>query len=72
MREWIRFFIGTPQRFLVTLAGVLFLFWALFPDTVNRAVQPLVNPLLQFAVVILAFGIIARVGMNLMRGPKKK
>lgn len=47
MRKWTTFFFGTPQRFLVTLAGIVALavFTAVFPGTLAMACNRLVAEL---------------------------
>ena len=56
MRQWIRFFVGTPQRFLATLAGIGLIVVLINPTLLEIAVDRLlmaVNPLLGPALTIL-------------------
>ncbi len=71
MQQWIRFFIGTPQRFLGTLGGLTVMFGLFFPRVVGSAVHdliaalmeaiaPFVQPLLTLGVICLGLGILLR------------
>lgn len=65
MGNWIRFFIGTPQRFLRTLIGVGLIVVLLKPGllglAVNRFLQetgPLMGPILTVVIVFAGLRII--------------
>jgi hypothetical protein len=71
MDHWIRFFFGTPQRFLGTLAGLAATYGLFQPDAVGSAIQallqavlmaiaPFLEPLMTLAVIVLGFGIAFR------------
>lgn len=62
MRRWIRFFLGSPQRFVASLVGVGFIVClispGLFEQTMSQAVsavilalQPVVGPALAIVIV---------------------
>jgi len=62
MRNWIRFFLGTPQRFLGTAVGLLVLSAIADPsipvhvfNSLSTAFMPLVEPVLR---IVLTVGII--------------
>jgi hypothetical protein len=78
MDQWIRFFLGTPQRFLATAAGLAAIYGLFAPETVGNAVHallqallmavlPFVEPLLTLAVIVLGFSIMLR---GLWRRPR--
>lgn len=71
MREWFAFFLGTPQRFLGTLAGIAVITVLVFPGLIRMAAERLVAeivPLLGPAIVIL----ITLYGIRLMvAGPPR-
>jgi len=80
MGAWIRFFIGTPKRFLASLVGAGFVFGLFRPDLIQQAVYdlfqavltaitPFIEPLLTLGIVFIGLGIILRV---LFGGKKKK
>lgn len=65
MNNWIRFFIGTPQRFLVTAGFVGLVVVMIKPGLLQMAVNrllaeisPLFGPIIQIAILIFAFKII--------------
>jgi len=71
MRHWLRFFVGSPQRFLITLAGLAFIFGLFRPDLIQQAiynlfnavlaaVMPFVAPLLTLGIVCVGLGLILR------------
>jgi hypothetical protein len=75
MSAWIRFFVGTPKRFMWTVAGLFVLTAALFPDLAQRAlfnvlnaffgaIAPLEGPLLTLAIVVF--------GLYIMFKPYRK
>lgn len=62
MNRWIRFFLGTPQRFLGSLVGVGFVICLINPVIFERAInhaittvivalQPLIGPCLALIIV---------------------
>ncbi len=56
MDQWVRFFVGTPQRFLATLAGIGLIVVLINPTLLEIAVDRLlmaINPLLGPALTIL-------------------
>lgn len=71
MQVWLRFFVGTPRRFLTT-AGVLVIIFGLFePQVVGdavrnlltalfNAVMPFVQPVLILGFIILGLGVMIR------------
>jgi hypothetical protein len=73
MNMWLRFFVGTPQRFLVTLVSfiVLLAFVNLYPGLLSSACEQLMAELtplfmqtiqLGFVVVVLIFMVRAAFG----------
>jgi len=69
--QWFLFFLGTPRRFLATLAGCGFLFGLVFPEilgnalhalleNVLRAVGPFVEPIMVLCIMAIGFGIMLR------------
>ena len=65
MRQWVRFFLGTPQRFLATLAGiglivVIFnpLLLAVAVNSLLEAINPLLGPVLAILIVLAGIRII--------------
>ena len=59
MNVWVRFFVGTPQRFLASSLFVALVVAAINPDIVRQAVSnmmaaiaPLMEPALTIAIVI--------------------
>lgn len=67
MRNWIRFFVGTPQRFLGTLAALAVVVVVVEPSLLNviasrlfQAVSPLLGPLIQVGILVFALRIIFR------------
>lgn len=61
MRSWIRFFLGTPRRFLWTMSvpGAVFAYYR--PDVVQQAVFNLLNAV--FAGVAPFFGPLLMLGI---------
>jgi len=62
MKKWINFFLGTPQRFLCTVAGIGVVICAINPtilvvalcnlrDAVLRGLGPLLGPVLAIVIV---------------------
>jgi hypothetical protein len=81
MNQWIRFFVGTPQRLLMTLGGLIVAYGLVNPVGVGQAVNallmqlalaiaPFVQPLLTLGVVCIGFGIVWR-GVFPKKGGKK-
>jgi hypothetical protein len=77
MRTWIRFFVGTPQRFLYTLLGLAIVAVLAKPGlltmTFNRLmaeVQPILAPLINFGVTVAIIIIMLRVAFNIGKGGK--
>lgn len=61
MKNWIRFFLGSPQRFLWTIAGTGVIAAVLDPSLPARAVNavlvavvPIIGPLVAIALGIAA------------------
>jgi len=59
MRNWMRFFVGTPQRFLWTALGVGLIVVLVKPGLLALAgerlmveIQPILGPAIQLAVVV--------------------
>lgn len=72
MREWLRFFAGTPQRFLGTLIGCFVLGGILFPDRAVGGLKMLVTgawnevfvPLFQVLMPVALFLAIIYIGFR--------
>jgi branched-subunit amino acid transport protein len=67
--QWVRFFLGTPQRFLRTLIGVAIMTAFVKPEILVNAVnglylavQPLIAPAITIAIVVYAIKIIVSRG----------
>jgi len=71
MRQWIRFFIGTPQRFLATLSVLAILYGMHNPqemetsvsnllDGLARAIHPFVLPTLGLMAALVGLGVLVR------------
>lgn len=69
MEPWVRFFLGTPRRFLGTLGGLTAMFGLFFPEVVGAAVHnlfvaliqailPLVQPLLVIGFALFGIKVI--------------
>lgn len=65
MRQWVRFFVGTPQRFLATLAGIGLIVVVINPlllaiavGNLLVAVSPLLGPALTILIVLAGIRII--------------
>ena len=65
MRQWIRFFVGTPQRFLATAAGIGLIIVLINPillaiavDRLIMAINPLLGPALTILIVLAGIRII--------------
>lgn len=65
MNIWIRFFLGTPKRFLGTCAGLAILAAIIEPSLLQvvaerlmNAFGPLFGPLLQLAIVLFGFKVV--------------
>ena len=69
--QWVRFFVGTPQRFLATMVVPLLVFAYFRPDIIQTAifnlvnavlsaVAPFVQPLLTLALVFFGLAIMIR------------
>lgn len=66
MREYLRFFLGTPRRFLATLGGIMLIICMVNPALLPGALAALVSALLAglspllgpvMALLILFFGL---------------
>ena len=67
MNTWVRFFVGTPQRFLGTLAVIGMITVISFPGLLRTAVERLVaeiTPVVGLALVIL----VMLAGLRIMFG----
>jgi hypothetical protein len=80
MGRWVRFFVGTPQRFLVTLAAIGGLYSVAHPGWLGGVVRQLggelmfaVNPLIEpaFRLAILVAGFVWIVRAPFRKGGKK-
>lgn len=71
MKPWLLFFLGTPQRFLMTVAAAVLAFGLAKPDVVEgavsqllgalgRAVQPFIGPALTLAILVIGLMVIFR------------
>lgn len=67
MDNWVRFFIGTPRRFLTTLVSLAVVFFIVFPSVLRgmleglmRELLPLIAPLFQIGVIALVLVFMAR------------
>lgn len=80
MGRWIGFFVGTPQRFLITLAALVGLYSVANPGWLQGAVRqlgheffsavnPLIPPLFQLAVIVAVMAWIIRAPFR--KGGKK-
>ena len=65
MRHWIRFFVGTPRRFLATLAGIGLivvminpLLLAIAVARLIDAISPILGPALTILIVLAGIRII--------------
>ena len=81
MGPWLRFFVGTPQRLLLTLGGLTLIFGLFNPEMFGRAVNrlltnlliavaPLEQPLLTLAIIMFAIWVIWRGTFGRPRGKK--
>lgn len=75
VRVWVRFFIGTPRRFLATATVFAIAFVLLFPGLLKAAATQLVGELgplfgLAFQVAIVAVGLKLLLSPFLSRGKK--
>ena len=66
---WFRFFVGTPQRFLVTLASfiVLLAFVNLYPGLLSSALEQLVMELTPMFMWAVQLGIFVAVLIFMVR-----
>jgi hypothetical protein len=62
-QHWVRFFVGTPPRFLITALGLLVIFAAMRPDLAQQGVTNALNaifgsiaPFFQPALMIVIIG----------------
>lgn len=69
MNIWVKFFIGTPKRFLSTLIGISLVVVMIHPqilyDAVNHflaAISPLLGPALTILIVLTGIKIILKGG----------
>ncbi len=71
MNQWVSFFIGTPKRFLWSMALAFVVFAAIFPGLAQRAVfnvldaffgalAPLEGPLITLGIVAFGFYVILK------------
>ena len=78
--DWVRFFVGTPRRFLATMVVPMMIFAYFRPDIIQTslhnllealllAVAPFVEPLMVLAVVCIGLGMMLR---GVWSGGKKK
>lgn len=76
MGNWIRFFIGTPRRSIVTASVMAGIFFLLFPSVLRkllvgfmREICPLLSPLFQITVIVLIIVFTIRV---IFRGGRRE
>ena len=76
MGKWFSFFLGTPQRFLSTCAGIALIVAMISPALIHtatanlfEAISPIVGPFLQLVIVLAGFRIVFS---GLCGGGKKK
>ena len=74
---YLRFFFGTPQRFLCTLGGVAVVFGLLFPRELGAALNdllvalmPLVQAVMVLMVVLIGLGIMVKKSWGNNKGGK--
>ncbi|MGH7175468.1 MAG: hypothetical protein ACREGR_03875 [Minisyncoccia bacterium] len=71
MNVWIRFFIGTPRRFLATCGGLIVIFGLIAPQAMGEAVRallvalaqavaPFIQPLLTLGIIFIGLGFALR------------
>lgn len=63
MRNWLRFFFGTPQRFTTTAIVISLIIVLCKPGMIQEAVNRLISelmPLVQFVIIIGVFWLIFR------------
>lgn len=71
MNQWVKFFIGTPQRFLVTMAGLLVLASLADPGIPGRMAQGIVALLSPFIGIGITIVIIVLVLKGMVGGFRK-
>jgi hypothetical protein len=74
--NWVRFFVGTPARLLMTLMGfaALAAVSALRPGLIESSLNQLareLSPLFQMALMLIIIGIGVRIMTSGFRRPKK-
>ena len=58
MHKWIKFFLGTPKRFLTTLSVIaaLAIVEAVAPGTIETSIRPITDAILVYAMMFLILG----------------
>jgi len=69
MKEYGRFFFGTPKRFLGTLGALvaLLVFVRLFPGLINEAIQQLIRELAPLVGAAIEIGVLIAVLAFMLR-----